>query len=74
MYDRAGEGAVFELVGVTSWGDGCGRRGKPGVYADVMGGKIQLATLFIVIFISQAFSALEDFWRPIVGEPLCETP
>ncbi len=26
---------VFELVGLTSWGKGCARKGQPGVYADV---------------------------------------
>lgn len=23
---------LFQLYGITSWGDGCGERGKPGVY------------------------------------------
>jgi secreted trypsin-like serine protease len=30
-----GEGASFLLVGATSWGDGCARPGKPGVYAEI---------------------------------------
>jgi len=35
MIDNYEEYPKYTLVGVTSWGYGCGKQGKPGVYAEV---------------------------------------
>ena len=65
MYENDGN---YELVGVTSWGIGCGRPKSPGFYAKVRGWSFSRFGKRIYREFFPSILAVESWWKPIVGE------
>ena len=59
-------GNNYELVGVVSFGIGCGK--APAVYAKVRGKEFVFANTRYVSQRISFFSEIESWWKPIIGD------